>query len=97
MALDGPAGSGKTYTAMRFAMVLAEGGGRVAVISTEPGAPEKYIGENPDGIPFDFDVCELTDFSPTTFTDKILKLAALGRGDHRRQSVPCLAGGSGYC
>ena len=78
MALDGPAGSGKTFTAMRFAMVLAEGVGRVAVISTEPGAPEKYIGENPDGIPFDFDVCELTDFSPTTFTDKILEAGRAG-------------------
>lgn len=78
-ALDGPAGSGKTYSALRWAMwIAAQAGGRVAVISTEPGAAEKYIGENPDGIPFDFDVCELTDFAPTSFTDKILEAGRAG-------------------
>ncbi len=78
-ALDGPAGSGKTFSALRWAMWIAKQmGGRVAVISTEPGAAEKYIGESPDGIPFDFDVCELTDFAPTSFTDKILEAGRAG-------------------
>lgn len=68
MALDGPAGSGKTYTALRFAHAL---GARIAVIDTEAGSASKYIGESPDGQPWRFDVCELRDFAPTAYTDAI--------------------------
>ena len=41
MALLGPAGGGKTYTALLMAMELAQGG-KVAVIDTERGSASKY-------------------------------------------------------
>lgn len=70
MTLDGPAGSGKTFTALRFAHALARGG-RVAVIDTERGSASKYAGEAPDGFPWEFDVLELATFSPETYTEAI--------------------------
>ena len=42
IALDGPAGSGKSYTALRFAHALAGHSGRVAVIDTEYRSASKY-------------------------------------------------------
>jgi hypothetical protein len=75
MAIDGVSGSGKTFTALRFAMAL---GKRVAVINTESGAVEKYLGLSPDGTPFLFDVCELTDYSPSKYTETILAAGAAG-------------------
>lgn len=75
MALDGVSGSGKTFTALRFAMAL---GKRVAVINTESGAVEKYLGLSPDGTPFQFDVCELVDFSPSKYTETILAAGLAG-------------------
>lgn len=74
LTIDGPAGSGKTYTALRFAHALANNGqnnGRIAVIDTERGSASKYIGEAPDGIPWLFDVAELTTFSPEKYTQLI--------------------------
>lgn len=68
MTIDGPAGSGKTYTALRFAHAL---GGKIAVIDTERGSASKYVGESPDGIPWDFDVLNLTTFSPEKYTEAI--------------------------
>ena len=44
---------------------------RIAAIGTEFGALEKYLGEKPDGIPFDFDICELDSFAPTEYTGLI--------------------------
>lgn len=70
MTIDGPAGSGKTYSALRFAHVLANGG-KIAFIDTERGSASKYIGENPDGIVWDFDVAELDSFSPEKYTQAI--------------------------
>ena len=70
MTIDGPAGSGKTYTALRFAHFLA-GSGRVAVIDTERGSASKYVGEAPDGTPWDFDVLELVQFSPEKYTEAV--------------------------
>jgi hypothetical protein len=67
MAIDGPAGSGKTYTALRFAHALANGG-RIAVIDTERGSASKYVGDSPDGVAWQFDVAELTTFSPEQYT-----------------------------
>ena len=64
MALVGPAGSGKTYTALSVATQL---GKRVAVIDTEHGSASKYAS----GKPFDFDVLELTDFNPQRYIDAI--------------------------
>lgn len=70
MTIDGPAGAGKTYSALRFAHALANGG-RIAYIDTERGSASKYVGESPDGIPWAFDVVELTTFSPEKYTELI--------------------------
>lgn len=83
-AIDGPAGSGKTFTALRFAMAIAQScrpdgqPGRVAVINSESGAVEKYLGLAPDGIAFDFDVCELDDHAPTKYTEAIFGAGQAG-------------------
>lgn len=59
IGLVGPAGSGKTFTALRFAMTLAKGG-KVAVIDTEHGSASKYAGDtDSDGQRFEFDVVDL--------------------------------------
>lgn len=72
LALDGPSGSGKSYTALRFAMKLAEHyNTQVAVIETEHRSASKYLGEAPDSIPFEFDHDCLTSFSPTEYTSRI--------------------------
>lgn len=73
MAIDGVSGSGKTFTALRMATAL---GKKIAVINTESGAVEKYLGLAPDGIPFQFDVCELSDFAPSKYTESILAAGA---------------------
>lgn len=67
LALVGPSGSGKTYTALRLAQELGE---QIAVIDTEHGSASKYAGEV-----CDFDVLELTSFSPLEYV-KALDLAA---------------------
>jgi DNA polymerase III delta prime subunit len=42
MAISGPSGAGKTYTALAFATELAGANGRIAVIDTEHGSASKY-------------------------------------------------------
>ena len=71
IAIDGPAGAGKTYSALRFAFALAGPSGRVVVIDTEHRSASKYTGENPDEIPFEFDVCELEHYAPSTYVNVI--------------------------
>lgn len=78
MTIDGPAGSGKTYTALRFAHAL-QNGGRIAYIDTERGSASKYVGDSPDGTPWDFDVLELTTFSPERYT---LAIEAAGKAGY---------------
>lgn len=75
MTIDGPAGAGKTYTALRFAHIL---GTRVALIDTERGSASKYAGENPDGVSWNFDVLELTQFSPEKYTEAIMAAGRAG-------------------
>jgi KaiC/GvpD/RAD55 family RecA-like ATPase len=77
MTIDGPAGSGKTFTALRFALALAKGA-PVAVIDTEHGSASKYVGEAPDGAPWDFDVVELSNFAPSNYVEAILSAGASG-------------------
>lgn len=60
LALAGPAGSGKTYTALTLAKVLADGG-EIAVIDTEHGSASKYADQ------WGFDVVELDNFSPADY------------------------------
>ena len=78
MAIDGASGSGKTYTALRFGMALANGG-KLALIDTERGSASKYVGETTvDGVTFAFDRLELTQFSPSAYIDGIHAAEAAG-------------------
>jgi hypothetical protein len=62
LALDGPAGSGKTWTALIIASDIADRtGGRVAVIDSERSSARKYAAD------FDFDHLTLPDWSPHTY------------------------------
>lgn len=62
MALIGPTGSGKTFSALSIATGLGE---RIAVIDTERGSARKYSDR------FSFDVLELESFAPTTYVEAI--------------------------
>jgi hypothetical protein len=78
MALDGPSGSGKTYTALRFAFTLASSPDKVGVIDTENRSASKFIGEHPDGFPWEFSVVELDSFHPQYYIDSIAAFEAAG-------------------
>jgi len=71
LALCGPTGSGKTYTALGIAVTLAEGG-KVAVIDTERASADRYADK------FDFDTCPLTSFSPEAYGEAIKDAAKNG-------------------
>lgn len=85
MALTGPAKSGKTLTACRIATGIVKyspdamrfSNGRIAFINTEKGSPTKYIGMDYDGIPIDFDIIDLSDFSPSRYTELIQEAGRL--------------------
>lgn len=64
VAIDGPAGSGKTYTSLIAAKSLANGG-KIAVIDTERGSASLYADE------FDFDVVELNNYNPRNYIQAI--------------------------
>lgn len=64
MAIAGPAGAGKTWTALLLAEALADGKG-VAVIDTEHRTASKYADV------YDFDSMELTNFHPQKYIDAI--------------------------
>jgi len=66
MAIDGPAGSGKTYTALCFGCALAQHrGGQLAVIDTERRSASKYADR------YDFDVVDLDSFQPERYVEAI--------------------------
>jgi hypothetical protein len=78
MALIGPPGSGKSFTALRLAMALANGG-PVAAIDSERGSLYKYAGEeNPDGGSFSFDVDELSTFAVKNYITAIQEAVKAG-------------------
>ncbi len=62
IAIDGPAGSGKTYTALAAASAL---GGKIALIDSERGSASLYADK------FDFDTCTLDRFSPADYVAAI--------------------------
>jgi len=69
LAFDGPAGAGKTYTALAVATeIAAHVGGRVGLIDTERGSASLYADK------FDFDVVELEDFAPDRYVEAIRAL-----------------------
>lgn len=66
LALDGPAGGGKTWTSLTVATYLVDkDGGRIAVIDSERGSARKYASD------FDFDHLALPDNSPHTYIGAI--------------------------
>lgn len=69
IALMGPAGSGKTFSALNLAAHLGE---RIILIDTERGSASKYADE------FEFNVIELDTFSPRTYTEAIKAAEAAG-------------------
>ena len=70
IAIAGPAGAGKTYTALIAASTLANGG-RIALIDTERQSARLYADE------FEFDVLELDTFAPAMY-EKAIKAAEQG-------------------
>lgn len=62
LALCGPSGAGKTFSALNIAQHL---GKTIAVIDTEHGSASKYADR------FDFDVCDLTDHHPGKYVEAI--------------------------
>lgn len=62
MALMGPSGAGKTFSALQIGSFLGE---RVAVIDTEHGSASKYADK------FEFDVVELQSFHPSLYIEAI--------------------------
>lgn len=69
MALIGPAGSGKTYTALAVASGLGE---RIAVLDTEHGSASKYSGI------FEFDSFAPDSFEPEVYMDAIREAGRAG-------------------
>jgi hypothetical protein len=69
LAISGPAGSGKTYTLLKFAALL---GGPVAAVDTEHGSMAKYADE------FAFDVEELATFDPLIVPERIQQASGAG-------------------
>ena len=65
LALAGPPGSGKTFTALSLAHALADGQG-VAVIDTEHGSASKYADLFPP-----FDCVNLDSFHPDLYVEAI--------------------------
>jgi len=81
LALEGPAGAGKTYTALRFAFaVAAKEGLRVAVIDSEHHSASLYAGESPDGVPWEWDGVQLEHFAPSNYSLAIREAARAGYG-----------------
>lgn len=72
IGLLGPAGSGKTYTALAVASGLGQ---RVCIIDTERGSSERYADL------FSFDVVELPHYSPEMYAQAIEQLSASGNYD----------------
>ncbi|HEY3363866.1 MAG TPA: ATP-binding protein [Symbiobacteriaceae bacterium] len=71
VAITGPAGSGKSYTALALATVMCK---KVAAIDTEHGSLSKYADI------FAFDVLELEDFHPDNYI-KAINAAVMGGYD----------------
>jgi len=84
MTINGPAGSGKTYTGLSIASVISHSIAKPwAAICTERGSIRKYVGENPygTGIPWEFDCEVLTPpYTPERYTALIKVAEASGYG-----------------
>lgn len=79
LAIDGLAGTGKTFSSLAIASALAKlirerghGEGRIAVIDSERGSASLYADR------FEFDVDELDSFSPLSYVERIKEAERLG-------------------
>lgn len=82
LGLVGPAGSGKTMTALRIGAGLLENGQRMAVIDTEHASANLYAEEsNPDGGVLDFDSLDLASMAGagTYSVDKYLQAIRMAK------------------
>ncbi len=71
IGMCGETGKGKTYSALKLATGLANGG-KIVVIDTERGRAQRYATE------FNFDVCTLTEpFTPNRYVEAIKAAYAL--------------------
>lgn len=77
VAFVGPAGSGKSYTMLTLARLLAGPDGKIAAVDTEHGSLSKYADL------FEFDVIEPDSYSPETF------FAALDAAESNGYAVFC--------
>lgn len=73
LGLVGPAGSGKTMTALRVGSGLAGESGRMAVIDTEHGSAQLYASDS-----LRFDVCSLDSFEVERYVEAIADAEAAG-------------------
>lgn len=80
VAVDGPSGAGKTYTLIRLATAMLRRGlcAKILVIDTENESSALYVGENPDGTPFAFDVICLKTFAPAEYVAALQMAARAG-------------------
>jgi len=75
LSIAGPAGAGKTFTALKVATEMAAIlGGKIAVIDTERGSASKYSDQ------FEFDVVELDDFHPESYIEAMKAAEKAGYG-----------------
>ena len=65
IALVGPSGAGKTWTALSEARALVGPSGRIAVVDTENASASRYSDR------FDFDVLNLDEFDPRNYIQAI--------------------------
>lgn len=80
MCIAGASGSGKSFTALRFAFAMVARGlaKRVAVTESEAGKINKYAGYIVDGQKWDFDVDVLKNFSPADYVASLEAAASAG-------------------
>ena len=73
IAIDGPYGSGKTYSLLRLAFAMKARGmcKQILVIDTERESASLYEGEHPDGEAFEFETINLATYAPTEFVGAI--------------------------
>lgn len=89
VALDGPSGTGKTYTALTMATAL---GDRIAVIDTEHGSASIYADIT------DFDTLEITPpYAPEKFIEAVRAAEAAGYETIILDSITHEWNGSGGC
>lgn len=80
LALIGPAGSGKTYTALRIARLISPDK-PVLVLDSEHGSAEKYAGyHDPEAGRLDFDIVTPDSFHPTVYIEAARMAEAEGYG-----------------